>query len=82
MKHETARYVSECDTCRKVKADYMKPGGLLQPLSIPDWKWDNISLGFHCGIAIDCPQVLFNLDERGSTHQIRSLHTRPHQVLS
>jgi hypothetical protein len=31
---EVARYVSECDTCRKVKADYMKPGGLLQPLSI------------------------------------------------
>jgi hypothetical protein len=57
MKHETTRYVSECDTCRKVKADYMKPGGLLQPLSIPNWKWDNISLGFHCGIAIDCPQV-------------------------
>jgi hypothetical protein len=38
MKRETARYVSECDTCRKVKADYMKPGGLLQPLSVPDWK--------------------------------------------
>jgi hypothetical protein len=34
MKHKTARYVSECDTCRKVKADYMKPRGLLQPLSI------------------------------------------------
>jgi hypothetical protein len=29
MKHETARYVSEYDTCQKVKADYMKPGGLL-----------------------------------------------------
>jgi hypothetical protein len=29
MKHEVARYVSKCDTCRKVKADYMKPGGLL-----------------------------------------------------
>jgi hypothetical protein len=27
MKHETARYVLECDTCRKVKANYMKPGG-------------------------------------------------------
>jgi hypothetical protein len=36
IKRETARYVSECDTCRKVKADYMKPGGLLQPLSVPD----------------------------------------------
>jgi hypothetical protein len=27
MKHETARYVSECDTCQKVKANYMKPEG-------------------------------------------------------
>jgi hypothetical protein len=35
MKHEATLYVSECDTCRKVKADYMKLGGLLQPLSIP-----------------------------------------------
>jgi hypothetical protein len=29
MKHEAARYVSEYHTGRKVKADYMKPGGLL-----------------------------------------------------
>jgi hypothetical protein len=29
MKREAARYVFECDTCRKVKADYMKPGGFL-----------------------------------------------------
>jgi hypothetical protein len=36
MKCEAARYVSECDTYWKVKADYMKPGGLLQPLSIPE----------------------------------------------
>jgi hypothetical protein len=36
MKRKTARYVSECDTCQKVKADYMKHGGLLQPLSILD----------------------------------------------
>jgi hypothetical protein len=38
MKHEAAHYVSECDTYQKVKANYMKPGGLLQPLSIPKWK--------------------------------------------
>jgi hypothetical protein len=24
----------------------MKPGGLLQPLSVPDWKWDDISMDF------------------------------------
>jgi hypothetical protein len=46
IKCVTARYVSECDTCWKVKADYMKPEGLLQPLSILDWKWDNISMDF------------------------------------
>jgi hypothetical protein len=46
MKCEAARYVSECDTCRKVKADYMKPGGLLQPLSILEWKWDDIGMDF------------------------------------
>jgi hypothetical protein len=36
MKREPARYVFECDTWWKVKADYMKPGGLLQSLSIPE----------------------------------------------
>jgi hypothetical protein len=36
INRDTARYISECDTCWKVNADYMKPGGLLQPLSIPD----------------------------------------------
>jgi hypothetical protein len=46
MKRQTTCYVSECDTCRKVKADYMKPRGLLQPLSILDWKWDNNSMDF------------------------------------
>jgi hypothetical protein len=52
MKREAARYVSECDTCRKVKAHYMKPGELLQLLSIPEWKWDDISLDFIMGLPL------------------------------
>jgi hypothetical protein len=52
MKCEVARYVSECDTCQKVKANYMKPGGLLQPLSIPEWKWDDISMDFSVGLPL------------------------------
>jgi hypothetical protein len=52
MKREAARYVSECDTCRKVKADYMKPGGLLQPMSVPEWKWNDISTDFIMGLPL------------------------------
>jgi hypothetical protein len=52
MKCETIRYVSECDTCQKVKADYMKSRGLLQPLSISDWKWDDISMDFIVGLSL------------------------------
>jgi hypothetical protein len=52
MKLEAARYVSDCNTCHKVKVDYMKPRGLLQPLSIPEWKWDNISMDFIVGLPL------------------------------
>jgi hypothetical protein len=59
MKRETACYVSECDTCWKVKADYMKPGGLLQLLNVPDWKWDDISMDFIMGLSLTARK--FNL---------------------
>jgi hypothetical protein len=52
MKCKITRYVSECDTCRKVNADYMKLGGLSQPLSIPNWKWDAISMDFIMGLPL------------------------------
>jgi hypothetical protein len=52
MKCETARYVLEGDTCKKVKADYMKLGELLQPLSILDWKWEDISMDFIMGLPL------------------------------
>jgi hypothetical protein len=52
MKHEAAHYVSECDTCRKVKADYMKHVGLLQPLIIPEWKWNDINMDFIVGLPM------------------------------
>jgi hypothetical protein len=52
MKREAARYVFECDTCWKVKADYIKPGRLLQLLSTLEWKWDNISVDFIVGLPL------------------------------
>jgi hypothetical protein len=52
MKREAARYVSECDTCQKAKVDYMKPRELLQPLSVPEWQWDDISMDFIVGLPM------------------------------
>jgi hypothetical protein len=52
MKREAARYVSKCNTCQKVKADYLKPGGLLQLLSILEWEWDDISMDFIVGLPL------------------------------
>jgi hypothetical protein len=58
MKRETARYVSECDAYRKVKADYMKPRVLLQLLSIPEWKWDDISMDFIVGLPLTVASLI------------------------
>jgi hypothetical protein len=57
MKCEVARYVSECDTYRKIKANYMRLGGLLQPLSIIEWKWDDISMEFIVGLPMTTCKV-------------------------
>jgi hypothetical protein len=46
MKREIARYVADCDICRRVKADHLRKAGPLQPLSVPAWKWENISMDF------------------------------------
>ena len=53
MKREIAKYVSECDICRKVKASHLRPAGMLQPLNIPSRKWEDISMNF----IIDLPNT-------------------------
>jgi hypothetical protein len=50
MKQEIAKYVSECDICQRVKASHLKIAGILQPLSIPSWKWEDISMDFIVGL--------------------------------
>jgi len=46
MKSDVARYVSSCLTCQKAKAEHRRPGGMLQQLEIPEWKWDSIAMDF------------------------------------
>jgi hypothetical protein len=50
MKREMVKYVSECDTCQRVKADHLRPTGNLQPMSILEWKWENICMDFIVGL--------------------------------
>jgi len=50
MKREIAQYVSECDICKRVKASHLRPAGLLQPLTIPSGKWEDISIDFIIGL--------------------------------
>src|SRR6185503_2522849 len=50
MKREIAKYVSECDIYRRVKASHLRPAGTLQPLNIPEWKWEDISTDFIIGL--------------------------------
>jgi hypothetical protein len=50
MKREIAEYVARCDSCQRIKAEHQKPAGLLQPLQIPQWKWDEIGMDFIVGL--------------------------------
>jgi hypothetical protein len=52
MKVDIVKYVSECDTCQRIKASHLKPSGTLQPQPIPSWKWDDISMDFVSGLPL------------------------------
>ncbi|GJR38616.1 putative nucleotidyltransferase, ribonuclease H [Tanacetum coccineum] len=46
MKQKVARFVAKCLTCQQVKIEHQRASGLLQPLDIPTWKWEQISIDF------------------------------------
>ncbi|GJU67893.1 retrotransposon protein, putative, ty3-gypsy subclass [Tanacetum coccineum] len=50
MKHDVARFVAKCLTCQQVNIEHQRASGLLQPLGISTWKWDQISMDFVTGL--------------------------------
>jgi transposase InsO family protein len=50
MKRDVAEYVVLCNTCQRVKAEHQQPAGLLQPLQVPEWKWEEIAMDFIVGL--------------------------------
>lgn len=50
MKKDVAGYLARCLECQQIKAEHQHPTGLLQPLPIPEWKWETISMDFITGL--------------------------------
>jgi hypothetical protein len=50
MKREIASYIARCDVCQCVKAEHQRLAGLLQPLKVPLWKWEEVRMDFITGL--------------------------------
>ena len=52
MKRDVTVYVFKYLTCQQVKVEHQVPICLLNPLPIPQWKWDNIIIDFVSGFPL------------------------------
>eukprot|EP00253_Pinus_taeda_P002642 PITA_02642 len=50
MKKDVVEYLARCLECQQVKAEHQHPAGLLQPIPIPKWKWETITMDFITGL--------------------------------
>jgi hypothetical protein len=78
MKVDIAKYVAECDTCHRMKASNLKPAGVLQPLSITMWKWDDISMDFIVGLHLTARKkdsIWVIIDRLTKTAHFIAVHT-------
>jgi hypothetical protein len=46
MKKEVAHFIFKCLECQKVNVENRHPAGLLQPIPIPEWKWEVVTMDF------------------------------------
>ena len=46
MKRDVAEFVARCLICQQVKAEHQRPPRTPQPLPIPEWKWEHITMDF------------------------------------
>ena len=46
MKKDVVEYIAKCMECKRVKVKHKHPAGFLQPLPIPEWKWEVVTIDF------------------------------------
>ena len=52
MKRDVSKFVTKYLVFQRVKAEHQVPLGLLQPIRIPKWKWDQITMDFLVGLPL------------------------------
>ena len=52
MKRDVSELVTKCLVCQRVKTKQQVPSGFLQPIRIPEWKWDRITIDFVVGLPL------------------------------
>ena len=52
LKKDITEFVAKCLVCQQVKAEHQLPSGLLHPISIPEWKWEQITMDFVTGLPL------------------------------
>jgi hypothetical protein len=46
LKRDMAAHMAMCDVCQRIKAEHQISAGLLHPLKVPEWKWEEIGMDF------------------------------------
>jgi hypothetical protein len=87
LKIDVLKFVQECHICQQNKEEHTRPAGLLQPLPIPEQKWESILMDFITRLpqvqGKDCIYVmvesltkfahLFSMSSKYSTTQVAEL---------
>jgi hypothetical protein len=50
LKRDVAAHVAVHDVCQRVKVEHQRPAGLLHPLKVLEWKWEEIGMDFITGL--------------------------------
>ena len=58
MKRDIVDFVAQSPNYEQVKYEHKSPGGTLQRMPIPEWKWERIAMDFVVGL----PKTLGKFD--------------------
>ena len=86
MKRDVKEYVNKCLQCQQIKAVRQKPAGLLQPLPVSKWKWEDITMDFVIGFPRTVKGnnsiwvIVDRLTKTAHFIPIRNTHTMDHMA--